>query len=413
MGGKRGSYKEYKKEIEKTKGGGLVGRVFLLVLDGFGVGAMPDAEKFGDAGSNTFGHILEKHPDLPLYNMQKMGLFNIIDSPRAVKSPRGGFGRMALASPNKDTTSGHWELSGLILDKAFPTFGEGFPDALMEAFSRETGYGYLGNKVASGTEIIKELGPEHQKTGKPIVYTSADSVFQIAAHEEVIPVDELYRICKIARGLLKDEWAVGRVIARPFIGKEGDYTRTHRRKDFSLEPPRKLLLDYLEEAGREVVVVGKLENIFEGRGISRSVPTQNNADGMEKLLEEAKNSRDDLIFTNLVDFDMLYGHRNNIDGFAQALLEFDEFLPSFLGEMGKEDILFITADHGTDPGFDTTDHTREYVPLLVWGPGLKENVNLGTRSTLADVGATIASYFALDCQIDGKSFWDQIKGKEE
>jgi len=390
-----------------------VGRVFLIVLDGFGVGAMPDAKDFGDEGSNTFGHILEKHPDLPVPNMQKMGLFNIIDSPRKTEKPIGGFGKMTLASPNKDTTSGHWELTGLILEKAFPTFDKGFPEELMEKFSRETGYGYLGNIVASGTEIIKKLGSEHQKTGKPIVYTSADSVFQIAAHEETIPVEELYRICKIARDLLKDDWAVGRVIARPFIGTEGNYTRTPRRKDFSLEPPRKMLLDYLEENGRKVAVVGKLENIFAGRGISRSIPTENNREGMEKLLLEAERGKSDLIFSNLVDFDMLFGHRNDIDGFANALVEFDEFLPSFLERMGKDDIIIITADHGTDPGFSTTDHTREYVPLLVWGPGLRENVELGIRETLADVGATIASYFDLKCDLDGISFWEQIKGEEE
>lgn len=408
MGGKKGLTRNNLRRKKKT-GGGTVGRVFLIVLDGFGVGAMPDAAQFGDEGSNTFGHILEKHPELPLVNMQELGLFNIIDSPRGVKSPAGGFGQMALASPNKDTTSGHWELCGLILEKPFPVFEKGFPEELMQAFTRETGYGYLGNIVASGTEIIKELGPEHERTGKPIVYTSADSVFQIAAHEEVIPVEELYRICEISRTLLKGDWAVGRVIARPFIGSPGDYTRTHRRKDFSLEPPRKMLLDYLEEAGREVAVVGKLENIFAYRGITRSIPTENNADGMKRLMEEVESGKGDLIFSNLVDFDMLYGHRNDINGFAGALVDFDEFLGPFKEKMGKEDILLITADHGTDPGFPTTDHTREYVPLLVWGPKLKKNVNLGTRSTLADVGATIASFFNLQCQIDGKSFWNEIK----
>ncbi len=369
---------------------------------------MPDADQFGDEGSNTFGHILEKHPDLPLPGMQRMGIFNVIDSPRQQKFPRGGYGRMALASPNKDTTSGHWELCGLILEDPFPTFDPGFPQELMETFSRETGYGFLGNRVASGTEIIKELGPEHERTGLPIVYTSADSVFQIAAHEEVIPVEELYRICRIARGFLQGKWGVGRVIARPFIGSEGQYTRTHRRWDFSLEPPRKLLLDYLEEAGREVVVVGKLEHIFNGRGISRSVPTKNNADGMEKLNIELISGGGDLIFCNLVDFDMLYGHRNDIDGFAGALVDFDRFLLSFQEKMGPQDLLIITADHGTDPGFPTTDHTREYVPLLVGGPQLEEGVNLGTRETLADVGATIADFFQLNCKLDGKSFRQEL-----
>lgn len=381
-------------------------RIVVIILDSVGVGALPDAYKYNDEGSNTLGNIAKLLGGLNLPNLEKMGLGNII-SIQGIKpqiSPIANYGKMAEVSAGKGSTSGHWEIMGLHLLKPFPTYPNGFPGEIMSKFHKAIGRKTLGNYPASGTEIIKILGDEHIKTNKPIVYTSADSVFQIAAHEEVIPVEELYEICKKAREILTGEHAVSRVIARPFIGKKGKFIRTKSRKDFSLEPTGKILLDYLIEQDKEVLSVGKISDIFVGRGITKKFPTKNNLDGIKKIIKLINNNMGDMIFANLIDFDMLYGHRNNPEGYANALIEFDENIPKILDSMKNSDVLFITADHGCDPTTPSTDHSREYVLLLVYGKNIKSGVNLGIRKSFADVGKTISEILDIKADIKGESF---------
>ncbi len=381
-------------------------RIIVIVLDSVGVGALQDAYKFGDEDSNTLGNIAKVLGGLNLPNLEKMGLGNIIPilGVKPQLSPIANFGKMAEVSAGKGSTSGHWELMGLHISKAFPTYPNGFPKEIMDKFHKAIGIQTMGNYPASGTEIIKVLGNEHIKTKKPIVYTSADSVFQIAAHEDTIPPEKLYKICKKAREILTGEHAISRVIARPFIGKNGKFTRTKRRKDFSLEPTGKMLLDYLKENEKEVLAVGKISDIFVGRGITKKFPTKNNLDGIKKIINLIGNNRGDMIFANLLDFDMLYGHRNNPEGYAKALAEFDENIPEILNSMKYNDILFITADHGCDPTTPSTDHSREYVPLIVYGKNIKSSVNLGIRKSFADVGKTISEILNIEADIKGESF---------
>ncbi|GAW91684.1 phosphopentomutase [Calderihabitans maritimus] len=393
----------------------MLERVVLIVLDSVGVGALPDADRYGDEGSNTLKHIAEAVGGLSLPNLQEFGLGNIIHLPGVppVDFPVAAYGKMAERSAGKDTTTGHWEIAGLVLDKPFPTYPQGFPSDLISRFESAIGRKVLGNKVASGTEIIKELGEEHLRTGYPIVYTSADSVFQVAAHEDIIPVEELYRICKIARDMLVGEHAVGRVIARPFIGEPGNFQRTPRRHDFSLEPVGKTLLDNLYEKGFEVLAVGKVSDIFAGRGITRSYPTKNNSDGIDKIVEALQQPFKGLIFANLVDFDMVYGHRNDPEGYAGALEEFDHRLPEICSCLNARDMLVITADHGCDPTTESTDHSREYVPLFFWGDRIRKGVDLGTRDTFADIAATLADVFRVERPANGTSMADIILLSEE
>lgn len=387
-------------------------RVILIVMDSVGIGEMPDAWKYGDEGSNTLGNISKEVGGLKIPNLAGLGLGNIADIPFVgpAVNPSANFGKMAIKSEGKDTTTGHWEMTGIVLDRGFPTFPEGFPLDFIKEFEKRIGRSVLGNEVASGTEIMERLGPEHEKTGKPIVYTSADSVLQIAAHEEVIPIDELMKICKIARELLIDDLLVARVIARPFIGKAGSYTRTKNRHDFSINPVSKTVLDYLVESGKKVIAIGKIKDIFANQGISESFSTKGNLDGVSRTIESIK--QDDeaaLIITNLVDFDMVYGHRNNVKGYAQALEELDTRIPELLSVIKEDDILILTADHGCDPTTTSTDHSREYVPLLVYGTKLKKGVNLGIRPMLTDIGVSIADYFDIEVGFKGDSFLQDIQ----
>ncbi len=386
-------------------------RAIIIVLDSVGMGELPDAHKYGDKGSNTIANIAAHIKDFSLPNLQQLGLGNIenMEGIQAANNPKGCYGRMAEKSAGKDTTTGHWELSGIILEKPFPVYPKGFPKEIIEAFKKAVNTRVIGNVAASGTEIIKTLGDEHVKTGYPIVYTSADSVFQIAAHEDVISIERLYEMCSKARELLKGKHAVGRVIARPFAGNSGEYKRTERRKDFSLEPIGKTILDYAKDKGFEVRAVGKIEDIFSKRGITHAVHTHSNSEGVDKTLEYLNENFAGILFTNLVDFDMLYGHRNDVEGYAKALVEFDNRLPDILKALKDEDILFITADHGCDPTTESTDHSREYVPLLVYGKGLKQNINLGTRSSFSDIATTIAQYLEITGELSGESFFDKIK----
>ena len=384
-------------------------RVFLIVLDSYGIGELPDAAEFGDAGCNTLRSIVSsKEYATPL--MQKMGLGNIdgVDCLEKTKEPMASYGRLAETSKGKDTTIGHWEIAGVISERPLPTYPEGFPQDVLDEFSRLTGRGVLCNKPYSGTEVIKEYGEEHLKTGKLIVYTSADSVFQIAAHEELVPVEELYRYCEIARELLQGEHSVGRVIARPFVGEAGNFSRTPRRHDYSLLPPKTTMLDVLQEAGYATKGVGKIYDIFAGKGISDTVRIQNNVDGMEKTFDIMDEDFKGLCFVNLVDFDMVYGHRNDIDGYAAAATTFDKQLASMVEKMQDRDILMITADHGCDPGFPGTDHSREYVPFLVYGKDVKAGVNLKTRDSFADIAATIQDIFEVEQKTAGNSFKAEI-----
>jgi len=369
----------------------------LIVLDSLGVGALPDAELFGDEGSNTLGNIARAVGGLNLPHLGSLGLGHLLEIPGVPPepSPRGAYGRMAEKSAGKDTTTGHWEMAGIITTKPLPTYPAGFPQDLINELERLIGRKTLGNKMASGTEIIKELGAEHLRTGKPIVYTSADSVFQIAAHEEVIPVEELYQICRTARQLLQGPHGVGRVIARPFLGQPGNFQRTPNRKDFSLEPPESTLLDGLRDKEFPVIGIGKIADIFAGRGVSAQIHTEDNQDGVNKTLAAMKEVDQGLIFTNLVDFDSKYGHRNDPAGYARALKEFDDRLPELLAALNREWVLVITADHGCDPTTPSTDHSREYVPLLLTGEAIPAGLNLGTRESFADLGATIASWLDL------------------
>jgi phosphopentomutase len=383
-------------------------RIALIVLDSVGIGAMPDAAEYGDAGRDTLGHICERH-GLTAPHLARLGLGNIRPLAGLGPSPlpEGAYGKAALLSPGKDTTAGHWEMAGVILERAFPTYPVGFPEELIARFEQAIGRKVLGNFPASGTEIIKQLGEEHLKTGRPIVYTSGDSVFQVAAHEEVIAVEELYRICRVARGLLDGEHRVGRVIARPFLGKPGGFYRTENRHDFAVEPPYPMLLDLLKESGVEVTGVGKIPDIFQNRGIMRALPGKNNRQALESTVAALSGASSGLIFVNLVDFDMLYGHRLDVEGYGRAIEEVDAFLPTLLAALKPRDLLIFTADHGCDPVGPSTDHSREYVPVLATGDRVRRGVNLGTRATLADLGATIAENFSLRLS-RGASFLGEI-----
>jgi phosphopentomutase len=384
-------------------------RVTWIVLDSVGAGEMPDAAAYGDAGSDTLGNIARARTlDLP--NLAQLGLGNLKSLPHVgpVEHPSAAFGRCALASPGKDTTTGHWEMVGIHLNKPFPLYPQGFPPQIMREFESQIGRGTLGNCAASGTEIIQELGEEHMRTGKPIVYTSADSVFQVAAHEEVIPLWELYKICEIARGLLRGPFEVGRVIARPFTGQPGAFTRTSNRKDYAVPPPPGMLLDQLHDRKIPVFSVGKIFDVFLGRGIGEYEKTKNNADGMAKTLAALDELDEGLLFVNLVDFDQQYGHRNDVEGYARALEEFDAWLPSLYPKLTDRDLLIITADHGCDPTTPSTDHSREYVPLLAFRTRKREPRDLGLRSTLSDIGQTVAENFGAKIS-HGTSFLGAIQ----
>lgn len=377
-------------------------RIFLIVLDSFGIGAMPDAPAFGDINVNTLGTISQS-PRFSVPNLQKLGLFNIDGVTCGEKSsaPLARIARMTERSAGKDTTIGHWEIAGVCSPTPLPVYPHGFPEEILSAFSAATERGILCNAPYSGTEVIKDFGEEHLKTGSLIVYTSADSVFQIAAHEDIVPVDELYEYCRIARGLLTGRHGVGRVIARPFTGAAGSFVRTPRRHDFSLKPPAPTMLDALKEAGKSVIAVGKIYDIFAGQGITEHVYTSGNAEGIEKTCFYLDKEFEGLCFINLVDYDMLYGHRNDIDGYAAAMTAFDEKLPEIMAKMREEDLLMITADHGCDPGYTvSTDHSREYTPFLLYGKKAAPK-NLGTRETFADIGATVLQYFGIRQDFDG------------
>ena len=379
-------------------------RVFLIVLDSFGVGAEPDAPLFGDVGTNTLGAIAG-HPNFRGDNLARLGMFNLdgVTCGTHAAAPIGSYARLREASAGKDTTIGHWEIAGVVSPNPLPTFPNGFPKEVLDAFEKETGRGVLCNLPYSGTEVIKDYGREHVKTGALIVYTSADSVFQIAAHESIVPPEQLYEYCRIARKLLTGKYGVGRVIARPFEG-EWPYTRTSRRHDFSLEPPAKTMLDAIVEAGQDMIAVGKIHDIFAGRGMTEFTYTSGNTDGLAKTLQIADRDFTGLCFVNLVDFDMLYGHRRNPDGYAQALHEFDSWLPQLLAKLGEDDCVMITADHGCDPGYlKHTDHTREYIPMIALGKKIKP-VNLGTRAGFCDIAATVTELLGVPYQTPGKSF---------
>ena len=381
-------------------------RIIWIVLDSVGIGELPDAAEYEDTGRNTLGHIAKSRP-LALPNLVRLGLANIapLDHLAPPASPEGCYGKGATHSPGKDTTTGHWEMAGIWLSQAFPVYKQGFPRELIERFERAIGRKTIGNKPASGTEIIKELGEEHVRTGFPIVYTSGDSVFQIAAHEDVIPINELYRMCEIARKLLDGPHKVGRVIARPFTGTPWNFRRTERRHDYAVEPPHPMLMDVLVERRVPIFGIGKIQDIYNGRGIERYVTTRNNTDGMQKLHATLGEQKTGLVFANLVDFDMLYGHRKDVEGFANSLEEFDVLLAPLLRAMAPRDLLMITADHGCDPdpAWPTTDHSREYVPIVTYSPGGRHAVSLGVRDTLADMGQTIAENFGGTIP-HGKSF---------
>lgn len=384
-------------------------RVFLIVLDSCGIGEEPDAAEYGDEGSNTLAACATS-PYFHMPNLQKLGLFNIdgVDCWPKESSPTGAFGRLQEASKGKDTTIGHWEISGIYSPKPLPTYPEGFPEEVIREFEEKTGRRVLCNKPYSGTDVIRDYGKEHVETGALIVYTSADSVFQIAAHESIVPPEELYRYCRIAREMLKGEHGVGRVIARPFTGEYPNFTRTSNRHDFSMEPPAVTMLDQLSEKGFDVIAVGKINDIFVGKGVTEAIGTKNNADGIERTLGYLQKDFNGLCFINLVDFDMLYGHRNDVDGYAKALAYFDEKLPELLAGLREDDLLMITADHGCDPSTPSTDHSREYIPWVITGKQVKAGANLGTSPTFANIGATILEYFGVEPRITGKSSLNEI-----
>jgi len=386
-----------------------VQRVILVVMDSVGCGASPDAADYGDAGADTLGNLARRLGGLELPNLGRLGLGNTTAIPGvAPASPAGAAGRLREASKGKDTTTGHWELAGLHVEQAFRTFPQGFPEEILRPFRERTGRGVLGNKAASGTVILDELGEAHRRSGDLIVYTSADSVFQIAAHEEVVPLPDLYAACKIARELL-DAWNVGRVIARPFVGDgPGRFKRTYHRRDFAMLPPTATVLDALVGVGLPVVGIGKIRDIYAGQGVTEDVHSEGNADGLEKMLEVMARTPRGLVFNNLVDFDMLYGHRRDAPGYYRCLRELDAFLPRLEAALRPGDLAFLTADHGNDPTAPGTDHTREYVPLLAFGPACRPGHDLGTRSTFADVGATLAEAFAVTPPPHGKSFLQEI-----
>ncbi len=389
-------------------------RVIIIVLDSVGIGELPDSGSYGDEGSNTLGNIARAIRNFSLPNMEKLGLGYIdgIDYLNRPQDLKGTYGKLAEQSAGKDTTTGHWEISGIILNTPFPVYPEGFPQHLIKSFEKRIDRKTLGNKPASGTAIIQELGYEHVKTGFPIVYTSADSVFQIAAHEEVIPIERQYEICRIARGMLTGEHGVGRVIARPFTGEAGNYIRTERRKDFSIDPPKDTVLNLLKDNGFQVRAVGKIEDIFNGSGITHAIHTNGNSNGIDRTIEWIREEYEGLLFTNLVDFDMHYGHRNNVEGYARALKEFDNRLPELLENLCGGDILIITADHGCDPSTASTDHSREYVPLIITGKSIIKGKNLNTRNSFSDIAKTVAEYFGLRNVLCGESFLNDIIKKE-
>ncbi len=386
----------------------MIKRVFLIVIDSLGIGELPDAQKFGDAGSNTLGAI-RKSSKLNIPNLKKLGLFNVDGVGGGVESPTASFARMAEKSAGKDTTVGHWEIMGLISNSPLPTFPDGFPSEITDEFTRKIGRGILCNKPYSGTEVIRDYGKEHVESGKPIVYTSADSVFQIASHTDIIPLEKLYEYCEIARGILVGEYGVGRVIARPFAGDYPFY-RTPDRHDYSITPPKQTAVDILQSLGLDTISVGKIYDIFNGRGFSASYPTKSNNEGMDITLQLADSNFEGLCFVNLVEFDSVYGHRNDIDGYASALSEFDRQLKKLISRLTESDVLIVTADHGCDPSTPSTDHSREYTPMLIYGNAVKKGINLGTRSTFADIGATVIEIFGAEKhETDGESFWKEVR----
>ena len=386
-------------------------KVILIVTDSMGIGALPDAANYGDAGADTFGHILENKKDMKTPNLIKMGIANIDGvswKGAAVKDPVGAFGKMAEISKGKDRITGHWDIAGIYTDTPFKTYPDGFPESFIKAFENAIGTEVLGNNPASGTEIIEQLGPEHEATGKPIVYTSADSVFQIAANTDVIPLEKLYEICEEARRLLVGDVACGRVIARPYVIENGKRTRTSDRRDYAVSPPEDTVLDKVKAAGKTVYAVGKISDIFNGKGVTQAVHTDSNMDGVDKTIQALGMDFDGFVFTNLVDFDSKYGHRRDPQGYGQCIEEFDARLPEIMGAMGEDDVLMICADHGNDPVHSGFDHTREYVPLLVYGKKVKAGANLGIRKTFADVGATVADILGAEAPSIGESFKEVI-----
>ncbi|MFR4230908.1 phosphopentomutase [Clostridium sp.] len=386
-------------------------RAILVVLDSVGVGELQDAKSYGDEGSHTLDHVYKACNGLEIKELEKLGLGNIegVNELKKCSKPVGAYGRCKEASKGKDTVTGHWEIAGVILEKPLNTYPEGFSEEIIEEFKKRANVkGILGNVVASGTQIIEELGEEHVKTGYPIIYTSADSVFQIAAHEDVISVEKLYEMCQVARDMLVDKWAVGRVIARPFIGEAPNFKRTSNRRDYSLDPFNKTMLEYLKENNLEVAAVGKIEDIYNRKGITSAVHTKNNMDGVDKTLEYMDTVKEGLIFTNLVDFDMLYGHRNDPKGYGKALEDFDNRLQEIYSKMTDEDIFIITADHGCDPTTSSTDHSREHIPVLVYGKNVKPGVNIGTRERFSDIGKTILDFFNVKNELVGDSFFNKI-----
>lgn len=384
-------------------------RVFLIVLDSFGIGEMPDAKKYGDEGSNTLAAIV-KSKKYKTPNLEKLGLFNIegVNCKENVENPLGSFARLAESSNGKDTTTGHWEMAGIISEKPFPTFPDGFPEDFLEEYSKRVGRKILCNKPYSGTEVIKDYGKEHLETGALIVYTSADSVFQVAGHEDVVSLEELYRCCEIAREMLQGDLGVGRVIARPFVGKEGSFERTRNRHDYALDPTGPIVMDDLVKNGFDSIGVGKIYDIFAGKSVEESYKMEDNIDGMNITLDLCDKDFNGLCFVNLVDFDMIYGHRNDVDGYVNADSEFDKQLGQMMDKLREDDIVIITADHGCDPSTESTDHSREYIPMIIFGDKIKSGVDLKTRNTFADIGKTIADIFGIDSQIPGTSFYKEV-----
>jgi len=388
----------------------MINRVILFVLDSVGIGALPDSEKFGDIGVSTLGHIAKSTDNFKIPNLMKLGIGNIdgVDYIEADANPIGAFGRSLEASNGKDTTTGHWEIAGLYIEQPFKTYPDGFPETIIDAFEAKIGRKILCNKPASGTVILEELGEEHVKTGCPIVYTSADSVFQIAAHEDVIPLPELYNMCQIARDMLMGEDQVARVIARPFIGEIGNFQRTSNRRDYSIKPYQKTVLDYAKEAGFKVKAVGKISDIFDSEGITDDVHTTDNMDGVDQTINYLQDDFEGILFTNLVDFDAKFGHRRDIPGYRKALEEVDARIPELMAAMKPTDMMIILADHGNDPAYKGSDHTREYIPLLIYGESIKAGVNIGTRKTFADVAATVSDILNIPTTPYGVSFKSEI-----
>ena len=386
-------------------------RIIWMVIDSVGIGALPDSEKFGDSGVNTLGNIVKEYKDIKIPNLRKLGIGNIegADFIESEEKPIDAYGKCAELSQGKDTTTGHWEMTGVLVETPFKTFENGFPKEIIDEFEARTGRKVVGNKPASGTAILDEYGEHQIETGDVIVYTSADSVFQIAANEEVIPLEELYKMCEIAREIMMGDNAVARIIARPFVGKKtGEFTRTSNRRDYSLNPFEPTVLDNIKESNLDVIAVGKIEDIFNGQGITEAIHTKDNMHGVDETINYIKKDNNGLIFTNLVDFDSKFGHRRNVEGYKEALEEFDARIPEIIESMKDEDILIINSDHGNDPTYKGTDHTREYIPVLIYGKNIKENVNLGIRDSFADIGATVADILNIKMPKNGKSFKEEV-----